>query len=175
MAWHYTLGRKIPLIIEDGFLRDDWTQRNKHLFTHSVYSVWFTLSEQVDPTSTAGCTERKSYSCDPSFFRRMTGGHWRVGLPSDDQRLVSYKQALDRFKPSSAFGRFFRGLPHHGENRNQWMLAQEPIPISDLTFQQLTSDGWSPREPLNESYEYGLPSLFSLSEEGIHALRPSYN
>lgn len=175
MAWHYTLGRKIPLIIEDGFLRDDWTQRNKHLFPHHIYSVWFTLSERVDPTSTAGLTEKRSYSCDPALFKQITGGHWRIGLPSGDERLITYKQALDRFKPSSAFGRFFRGLPHHGENRNQWMLVQEQIPLADLAFQELASDSWSTRDPLNQIYDYGFPSLSAVCEGGVHLLRSGYN
>lgn len=142
VAWHYTIGRKIPLILESEALRDDWTERKRDQFPHAVYSVWFTRSQNVDPTSTASLTYSRSYPGQPELFKEKTGGHWRVGLPLSDDRLLTYAEALEEYPPSSSFGKFFRGLPSHGENRKEWLLALVPIECESLIFQELRDGEW---------------------------------
>jgi hypothetical protein len=38
-AWHYTLGRKIPLILRDGFLRDAWTEVDWFFWTGPIVNL----------------------------------------------------------------------------------------------------------------------------------------
>lgn len=166
MAWHYTLGRKVPLIVEDGWLRDDWTKSNPNKYPHAAHAIWFTVSEQVDPTSCAAITERKSYPCDPDRFKDKTGGHWRFGIPSSDPRLVAYREVLKSYSPESLFGQFLRSLSNEGENRNHWLISQEPVPVAGLVLQEMVMPGkWITRDMESRSYEdaLNLPILISLS------------
>lgn len=164
IAWHYTLGRKVPLILRDGFLRDTWTDANRKEYPGAFYSIWFTLSDKVDPTSTASLSQRRSYPSEPRAFKEATGGHWRLGLHTSDKRLVSYSQVLDMYPPSSRAGRFLRGLPRHGENRNMWLVSTENISSSDLIYQELDAKSWitHPFHSLSHFQEapgYGLPGV----------------
>lgn len=88
-AWHYTLGRKIPLILRDGALRDAWMDCNRERFGLVIpYSIWLTTAESVDPTSTAALTLAQCYCFDraESSTRRVVTDASATGCPTRQSR-----------------------------------------------------------------------------------------
>jgi len=163
-AWHYTLGRKIPRILTAGELRDAWTQRHPEMALLGLYSIWFSTSDCVDPTSAAACTMRNSYANDPAAFKTYTGGHWRVGIEVGSPLLLTYQQALGLHPPHTRAGRFLRALPRLGENRKHWRVALEPVPLTGCRIEELVDGQWMdhPITTLSRDQNapgYGLPSV----------------
>lgn len=149
-AWHYTLGRKIPLILGDGQLRDAWTQDHRESSGKlGAYSVWFTTSERVDPTSSAALSQQQAYGSNPEAFQLLIGGHWRIGVPIDHPQLLTYQQVLAAHPPSTVLGLYYRKLQRHGENRNQWRVSLQPVGLAGCRIEQLQGDQWI-HHPMDE-------------------------
>lgn len=167
-AWHYTLGRKIPRILRDGALRDAWMDRNRETYgARAPYSIWFTTAGKVDPTSTPALTRRGSYANDPDLFKRMTGGHWRIGFSLPHPALMTYSEALALHPPSSRFGGWYRQLASCGENRNQWRIADQPVPLTGCRIEELQGDQWVAHALDSLSHDqagpgYGEPGLMEM-------------
>jgi hypothetical protein len=165
MAWHYTLGRKIPRILRDGALRDAWMERNrKESGALTPYSIWLTTATTVDPTSCAALTQRGSYAGDAEAFKRMTGGHWRIGFELPHPALMTYREALILHPPSDLMGAYYRSLAPMGENRNQWRMAGEPLPLIGCRIEEQQGGEWitHPLGTLSRDDSgpgYGLPGL----------------
>lgn len=141
-AWHYTLGRKIPLILSDGMLRDAWTEDNSNEFADIPCSVWFTTSETIDPTSVPALTLDNAFGFDREAFKRIAGGAWRIGLPLPHTSLNTYEEALALHSPKSPFGSWLRQLTSHGANRKQWRMAWQALPILDCRVEEQKGGTW---------------------------------
>jgi hypothetical protein len=137
-AWHYTLGRKIPLILRDGFLRDE--------FTKSIpYTIWLTTAETVDPTSVPAMTLEHAYGFDREAFKRIAGGAWRIGFHLPHPELSTYEQALSLHSPATPFGGWCRSLPNFGENRKNWRIAWIPLSLFGCRIEEELQEGqWVP-------------------------------
>ena len=163
MAWHYTLGRKIPAILRDGALRDAWMDSNRKEFgALAPYSIWLTTAGTVDPTSTAAMTWRGSYAGDAEAFKQMTGGHWRIGFELPHPALMTYAEALILHPPSGLIGAFYRNLAPMGENRKNWRLALQPLPLAGCRIEEQQGGEWISHPldslPCDSSWPgYGLP------------------
>lgn len=142
-AWHYTLGRYMPLIAADGALRDAWTDANRHrIGGAALYSIWFTTAQVVDPTSTPAYALRDDCKGDQELFKATFGGHWRIGAPCSHPLLLTYQQALAQHDQDTVAGQFLRNLPRAGENRNHWRLALEPVPLIGCRIEELQGERW---------------------------------
>jgi hypothetical protein len=155
-AWHYTLGRKIPLILHEGLIRDAWTHANAHRHPFPQYSIWFTTSEMVDPTSTPAYTFREGYGRDWEQFKAGAGGHWRIGIHATHKLLHTYEE-VQHTHP------FFRHLPRAGEDRRKWRVSLEDVPLDGCRIEEMVDGVWVPRtiETLSHSHDgpgYGHPS-----------------
>jgi len=165
IAWHYTLGRKIPRILRDGALRDAWMDRNRRDFgSRAPYSIWLTTAGTVDPTSNPAINFREGYGCDPEAFKRMAGGHWRIGFELPHPALMTYAEALALNPPGTPFGAFYRNLAPLGENRKDWRIASASLPLAGCRIEELQGGEWI-AHPLNSLSRdeagpgYGLPGL----------------
>jgi len=169
-AWHYTLGRKIPLILRDGALRDAWMENNRDQYGRRVpYSIWLTTAETVDPTSTAALTLAKGYQHDRDAFKRLTGGAWRIGYSLPHPSISTYANAMALHPPGSPFGDWCRGLSSNGANRNQWRVAWEPLLLEGCRIEEQQADQWVAHSidalPLDDSGPgYGVPGLVTFKE-----------
>lgn len=142
-AWHYTLGRKIPLILRDGALRDAWMDDNCDRFGRRIpCSVWLTTAETVDPTSVPALTLLNGYQSDRDAFKRCTGGVWRIGYNLPHPSITTYEEALALHPPSSAFGRWCRQLPSHGADRKQWRVSWEALPLTGCRIEEQRGEQW---------------------------------
>lgn len=155
-AWHYTLGRKIPLILRDGALRDAWLHDNPEDFDKPIpYLIWFTTAETIDPTSVPGLTLGNAYNFDRESFKRDAGGAWRIGYPLPHSSINTFEEALGLHSSDSAFGGWLRRLTSHGANRKNWRVAWEPMPILGCRIEEQLEDIWVPHFfnalPLNKS------------------------
>jgi hypothetical protein len=164
MAWHYTLGRKIPRILRDGALRDAWLERNRKESGATPYSIWLTTATTVDPTSCAALTHRGSYAGDAEAFKRTVGGHWRIGFELPHPALMTYREVLIQHPPSDPIGVYYRSFVRMGENRNQWRIAGEPLPLIGCRIEEQQGGEWIAHPPCTLSRDedgpgYGLPGL----------------
>lgn len=174
-AWHYTLGRKIPLILRDGALRDAWLHDNSEDFDNLPipYSIWFTTAETIDPTSVPALTLDNAYNFDQENFKRDAGGAWRIGYPLPHSSMNTFEEALGLHSPDSLFGGWLRRLTSHGANRKNWRVAWVPMPILGCRIEEQLEDIWVPHSfsalPLNESGPgYGCPGVeVELSSESF--------
>ena len=134
MAWHYTMGRKIPRILRDGALRDAWREDRN---SPDMYAVWLTTASKVDPTSSPALSLRKAYGGDMEAFKQMTGGHWRIGFELPHPALMTYAETLAHHPPGTRAGAFFRNLQSMGENRNEWRVASAPLSLLGCRIEEL--------------------------------------
>ena len=142
MAWHYTMGRKIPRILRDGALRDVWLERNrKGAGDRTPYLIWLTTAATVDPTSCAALTHRM-YAGDAETHKRLMGGHWRIGFELPHPALTTYREALIQHPPSDPIGVYYRSLVPMGENRNQWRITGEPLPLIGCRIEEQQGGEW---------------------------------
>lgn len=155
-AWHYTLGRKIPLILRSGALEAAWDG--------AIFPVvWLTTADRPDPTSSAVLTLRGTYRGDVAAFKHWTGGIWRVGFRATHPQLHSYAAALAENPSDSPRGRWFRELRRKGEDRRQWLLSYEAIELPEEVLVQELLDGEWITHPLHtlshdpDAPAYGVP------------------
>lgn len=164
-AWHYTLGRKIPLILRDGALRDAWMDCNRERFGLVIpYSIWLTTAESMDPTSTPALTLAQCYRFDRAEFKHKTGGHWRIGYRLPHPAITTYEEARALHPSGSAFGDFYQHLPKMGANRKCWRMACEPLPLVGCRIEELQGGQWVPHAtenlPLDDNGPgYGVPGV----------------
>lgn len=164
-AWHYTLGRKIPLILRDGALRDAWMEDSRDRFGRLIpYSIWLTTAEAVDPTSVPALTLAKGYQFDQVAFKNFAGGAWRIGYRLPHPSITTYAEALALHPPGSAFGCWCRKLTSHGANRKQWRVAWQPLTITGCRIEEQQGEQWVPHSidalPLDDDGPgYGIPGV----------------
>lgn len=144
-AWHYTIGRKIPLILRDGALRDAWMEDNPTDFSALLTrSIWLTTAETIDPTSVPALTLRKAYGSNQELFKSLTGGAWRIGYPLPNPLIITFEEALAIHPPSTTFGRWCRNLSHCGVNRKNWRLSWESLSIVGCRVEEQRAGAWVP-------------------------------
>jgi hypothetical protein len=164
-AWHYTLGRKIPLILRDGALRDAWMDGNRDRFGRCIpYSIWLTTAETVDPTSVPALTLAKFYQFDRDAFKCCAGGAWRIGYNLPHPSITTYEDALALHPVGSPFRNWCRKLPSKGANRKQWRVAWEPLGLAGCRIEEQQGMRWVPHfiEALSlddNGPGYGMPGL----------------
>jgi hypothetical protein len=158
-AWHYTLGRKIPLILRDGALRDAWLQDHPEDFTGPIpSSIWFTAAETVDPTSIPALILANTYHFDREAFKRIAGGAWRIGYPLPHPSLSTYEEALAIHPPGSAFGGWLHGLTSYGCNKKDWRISWElMMPLTGCRIEEEQGGLWVPRAIDKLSLDEGGP------------------
>ena len=162
-AWHYTIGRKIPLILRDGALRDAWMEDNPtDVSVLLPRSIWFTTAETIDPTSVPALSLRKAYGSNQELFKCLTGGAWRIGYPLPNPSIITFEEALAIHPPNTTYGRWCRSLSHCGVNRRNWRLSFGSLPIVGCRIEEQKEGAWVPHAidalPLDANAPgYGIP------------------
>lgn len=142
-AWHYTIGRKIPLILRDGALRDAWMEDNPtDMSVLLPRSIWFTTAEIIDPTSVPALSLRKAYGSNQELFKCLTGGAWRIGYPLPHPSIITFEEALDIYTLNTTYGRWCRSLSHCGVNRKNWRLSFESLPLVGCRVEEQKAGAW---------------------------------
>jgi hypothetical protein len=159
------LGRKIPLILRDGALRDAWMDGNRDRFGRCIpYSIWLTTAETVDPTSVPALTLAKFYQFDRDAFKCCAGGAWRIGYNLPHPSITTYEDALALHPVGSPFRNWCRKLPSKGANRKQWRVAWEPLGLAGCRIEEQQGMRWVPHSIEALSLDdngpgYGMPGL----------------
>lgn len=170
-AWHYTIGRKIPLILQDGALRDTYMKDDPTEFSARLpHSIWLTTAETIDPTSVPALTLREAYGYDQQSFKLFTGGTWRIGYPLPHSLIITFEEILIRFPPSTIYGRWCRNLSHYGMNRKNWRLSLESLPVAGCRVEEWKDESWISHSIKtlshdSEAPEYGMPGVVLMQKK----------
>jgi hypothetical protein len=162
-AWHYTIGRKIPLILRDGALRDAWMEDNPtDVSVLLPRSIWFTTAETIDPTSVTALSLRKAYGSNQELFKCLAGGAWRIGYSLPNPSIITFEEALAIHPPGTTYGKWCRRLDHCGVNRRNWRLSFGSLPIVGCRIEEQKEGAWVPHAidalPLDANAPgYGIP------------------
>jgi hypothetical protein len=168
LAWHYTVGLKLPLIRESGCLRPT----DVGIGPDERPVLWFSTAPYWEPTSARmrpRSSQERLAAKDSLPFHRLSmqenaelgEGLYRFGLPVE--RLIRWpeigKRAGIRAPLRNALMRAGR---LQGAEPSQWYGTFREIPIEDLLFQQLVNfRQWEAKEE-KERRENQLAQIASL-------------
>jgi len=131
IAWHYTIGLKLPLIYESGVLRPT----DVYIEKHEIPVLWFSTNTYWEPTSAKGLLDvaRPLSMQENAEFGE---GLYRFGMPAS--KLVRWPEIGKRagIKAWIRNG-LMRAGREQGAEPSQWYGTTKEIPIAGLLFQQL--------------------------------------
>jgi hypothetical protein len=168
IAWHYTVGLKLPAIHESGVLRPT----DACIEPYEKPVCWFSVNPYWEPTS-AKISHQSFIAAvrDPKAFRRymqetaeLGEGLYRFGLPV--RELIRWPE-IGKRAGIKAFMRnaLMRSGRIQGAKPEQWYGTFHEIPIDGLIFQQLVDFRyWACKERL----QHRAQQLAEISAYAVH-------
>lgn len=131
VVWHYAPWEFLPEIVSTGFLR-----ASNAGAIHEVPMLWFSANQQWEPTATKVVQSHQGLIRLTSEEQATRFGCIRFGLPANDPRLLSWREAC-RVAQTSRQHR--RGMERLGEKLGarsaDWFAAASNVDLSELRFQ----------------------------------------
>lgn len=141
-AWHYTVGTKIPLILEDGFLKP----ATALVAPPEKPIVWFSKNQLWEPTANKmfRATDGTVRFGTKKTTREMAGGLFRFGLPTENLRRWTELQR-EALIPTRSKNLLVKAAKEDGSNPYDWFGLLEPVPIDRCIVEiEETESVWIP-------------------------------
>ena len=175
MRWHYTVGIKMRLIVQDGYLKPS----NTNAPAGEKPGVYFTTRETFEPTAVPSrvnaVTREKWDFSSLEELAQWCDGLYRIGV-SDDYPLHPWLKLCRLARIGERYRRglekFARGV---GSNPYTFWGTLRPVPIEDWAAVERFADGrWVPIEelvgnrPVTEVADYGAIADKRTMAAGTH-------
>jgi hypothetical protein len=142
LAWHYTVGTKIPLILEDGFLRP----ATAGVMPPEKPIVWFSKNQLWEATANKmfRATDGTLRFGTRETTREMGGGLFRFGLPTEELRRWTELQR-EALIPTRTKRSLVNAAKKDGSNPYDWLGTLEPVQIDRCIIEVEDYEaGWIP-------------------------------
>ena len=143
MVWHYAPWAYLGQIVDSGFIKGSNAGAPTEL-----PMLWFSANQQWEPTATKMWVSPNGQRVAMSFSQQnQSAGCIRFGLPSDDPRLMNWKDACTKAGTPRADRRGMEAMgKKKGANPAHWFATAVNVPLDELRFQIYLKKQWMDAE-----------------------------